>query len=242
VNPVEEYFHERDERIKGYAKDRKVGLETFRILDTLVRIDYVKNFTWLGVPIMQQPSDMFVVQELISNIQPDYLIETGVAFGGSILFYATVMEGIEWGRVIGIDKEIRSHTRKALEYHSLEHRFHLIEGDSANPATLTKIYRTTNLTKGDKVVVILDSDHSHEHVLKELNLYSHLVSIDSYVIVFDTTIETMKVKGKNWGPGNNPMTAVREFMEGNKEFIIDREIEARAFITSAENGYLRRVK
>jgi len=238
MNPIEEYLQERTKRLSGDSPTF-IQYRKKKLYEAIIETEYVKNWTWMGQPILQLPTDMFAMQELICRIEPDFVIETGVAFGGSLLFYASVMESIEWGQVIGVDIEIRDHNRKALMESPLWNRIHLIEGDSTSPETYGKVRA---LVGGDKVIVVLDSSHTHEHVLNELNLYSRLVPAGSYIVVFDTTIETMNVDcgDKPWGPGNNPMTAVREFLSGNPGFEADQEIEAQALLTSAEGGWLIR--
>ena len=244
MNPTEQYIHSRDEQVKMNTDDRDLRVNTDRFTHELVRTNYAKNFTWMGVPIIQWPSDLMVMQELIWKIKPDYIIETGVAFGGMTVFYANVLETIGKGTVIGIDIEIREHNHNNLMSHPLNKRIRLLEGPSTENKTWSILAEELAYHKPKTVLVSLDSNHSHAHVLQELWLYSPLVSVGSYVVVFDTAIEFVGQPDADrpWGPGNNPWGAVQEFMQGNEEFVVDREVEQRALITSAPGGWLRRIK
>jgi cephalosporin hydroxylase len=245
-DPIKEYIAARDEQVKKNMEDRNLRVNTSRFFEEIVRSNYVKNFTWAGVPILQLPSDLMVMQEIIWKVCPNYIIETGVAFGGMTVFYKTISSAM----VIGIDVDIRAHTHEALRTHLYEgsdfnfvERIRLIEGSSIDPEILKQI----TYVKGAKVLVSLDSHHTHEHVLAELRLYSPLVSVGSYIVVFDTTIDTYghfdpEHNKRPWGPENNPATAVRQFLRETDDFVVDREIEQRALITAAPGGYLRRVK
>jgi cephalosporin hydroxylase len=243
MNPTETYIHDRDEQVRLNLKDRDLRVNTEKFIPELVRTNYTKNFTWMGVPILQYPQDLMVMQELIWAIKPDYIIETGVAFGGMLVFYASILESIGDGTVLGIDIDPRDYNMKILEKHPLRHRISVTKGSSTDKHVIEAV---KDFVQKGKVLVSLDSMHTHAHVLKELQLYSPLVSVGSYIVVFDTAIEEYGHFDKNqdrpWGPGNNPMTAVKEFMKGNEEFVVDREVEQRALITAAPGGFLRRVK
>jgi cephalosporin hydroxylase len=211
-----------------------------------IKANYSKNYTWMGVPILQYPSDLMVMQELIWDIRPDVIIETGVAFGGMLMFYATCLEAIRSGRVIGIDIEIRDHNRLTINRHPLRHRIELMECSS------TEIHPRAWFDKrlqNQRVLVSLDSNHTHDHVLQELDLYAPLVSVGSYIVVFDTAIEKYgqytpetNFRPWTWGDGNNPASAVREFLSHNDDFVVDKLVETRALVTSAPGGWLRRIK
>jgi cephalosporin hydroxylase len=207
------------------------------------RQKYSYQFTWLGRPIIQYPQDIVAMQELIWRIRPDLVIETGVAHGGSLVFYASMMQLLGGnGRVVGIDVEIRPPNRAALEAHPLFDRISLIEGSSIDPAVVARV---AEIAAGRKVVVTLDSNHTHDHVLRELELYSPLVRAGSYLVVFDTRIEDIPdelCQNRPWRSGNSPMTAVRAFLAANDRFEIDRDIEHRLLITVAPDGYLRCVR
>ncbi|HXN08623.1 MAG TPA: cephalosporin hydroxylase family protein [Candidatus Acidoferrales bacterium] len=205
---------------------------------------YSYNFSWLGRPVIQYPQDLIAVQEVIWSVKPDLIVETGIAHGGSLIFYASLLELIGGpGKVIGIDNDIRSHNRAAIEAHPLSTRITMVQGSSVDDA----VARSVSEVARDKqrVVVILDSNHTHAHVLRELNLYSPLVHAGSYVIVFDTAIERMPADAfpnRPWGPGNNPHTAVQEFLSRNDRFAVDNVIDNKLLISAAPGGYLRCVK
>lgn len=207
-------------------------------------LKYTYNFTWMGRPIIQFPQDMIAMQEIIWQVQPDLIIETGIAHGGSLIYYASLLEmiGAE-GKVIGIDIDIRSHNRVEIENHRMFKRINLIEGSAIDPDIAQQIYQ---LAAGkQKILVILDSNHTHDHVLAELNLYSHLVTKDSYLVVFDTIVEDMPdhfFPDRPWGKGDNPKTAVWEFLKTTDRFVVDEQLENKLLITVAPNGYLKCIK
>jgi cephalosporin hydroxylase len=206
--------------------------------------EYSYHFSWLGRPIIQFPTDIMAMQEIIWKVKPDLIVETGVAHGGSVIFYASMLEllGAD-GRVVGIDIEIREHNRREIEKHPLSKRITLVEGSSIDEKVATQVY---DLSRGRRrVIIALDSKHTHDHVLKEMNLYSPLVKKGSYLVVFDTIIEDMPDSfsaGRPWSKGNNPKTAAAAFMKNNDRFVVDREIGNRLLITVAPDGYLRCVK
>lgn len=206
--------------------------------------NYSHHFTWMGLPIIQFPQDVLAMQEIIWRIKPRLIIETGIARGGSLVFHASMLE-LLWGSdrnaiVCGIDIEIRPHNRAAIERHPMAKRLRLIEGSSIDPA----IAKQAALLADDRspVLVVLDSNHTHDHVLQELHLYSPLVTKGSYLIVLDTIIEDMPegyFRDRPWNVGDNPKTAVREFLAGNERFEIDREMDSKLLISVAPEGYLR---
>ena len=205
---------------------------------------YTYNFTWLGRPIIQFPQDIIALQELIWNVKPDLIIETGIAHGGSLIFSASMLELLGGkGHVLGIDIDIREHNRKEIERHPLLKRITMIQGSSTDPEIAKKVYAFAKDKK--KILVVLDSLHTHDHVANELELYSPLISSGSYLVVFDTIIEDMPedyFPDRPWGKGNNPKTAVWEFLKKNDRFVIDKEIENKLLITVAPDGYLKCVK
>jgi cephalosporin hydroxylase len=240
---IEEYLLERDEQIKETSRTPYLEIAAHHYMEHLVKANYIKRFTWAGVPIIQMPTDLMIIQEIMWQIKPDVVIETGIAWGGSLLFSANILAGIGHGRVIGIDVDVRQHTLDAIAVSPLRNWITVLESDSTSSHLIKTLhYSCRNKT----VLILLDSCHSHAHVLQELRLYSPLVSIDSFIIVNDTAIEFYGHLDKNqdrpWGKGNNPYSAVMEFMKNNDEFIIDREVESRALITSAPSGWLRRIK
>jgi len=210
------------------------------------KFQYSYHFSWMGRPIIQYPQDMVALQELIWKIKPDLIIETGIARGGSLIFSASILQLIGKGSVLGIDIDIRKKNRVEIEKHPMFKRIKMIEGSSIDPTVIKKVHRLAKNKK--QILVILDSNHSHEHVLKELEMYSPMVSKNSYLIVFDTVIEdisTPKTKShqtRPWGKGDNPKTAVKFFLKSNKRFIVDKEIENKLMITVGPCGYLKCVK
>jgi len=182
---------------------------------------YVYSFTWMGRPIIQLPEDLIRIQEIIYSIKPDVIIETGIAHGGSLIFYASLCKAMEKGRVIGVDIEIRSHNRKAIELHPLFPLITLIEGSSIDPLIVDKVKR--EVRPAEKVLVLLDSCHTKDHVLAELNAYAPLVTKDSYIIAMDGIMEQLvgaPRSQQDWS-WNNPQNAAREFVERNPNFIFE---------------------
>jgi cephalosporin hydroxylase len=201
---------------------------------------YPYNFTWLGIPVIQFPQDLVALQEIIWRVRPDLIIETGVAHGGGTIFLASMLELIGGpGEVVAIDVEIRQHNRQAIEAHPLARRVTLIEGSSTQPSV---VERVAAQAAGKRVMVVLDSDHTHAHVLAELRAYAPLVGKGSYVAVLDTIVERMAsgdIGDRPWGPGNSPMTAVQEFLRLDRRFEIDVALENTLLISVAPGGYLR---
>ena len=240
MNDKEKYLRARDRQVKKNEADLPLHQSVCIFTEHLVRTNYVKSFTWMGQPILQYPGDLMVLQEIIWAIQPQYIIECGIAFGGLTLFCASLLK--KHCKVIGIDIDIRVHNMEAIKSHPYGKKVTLIQGDSTSPETVEKV--KGSMRNQQRVMVILDSNHTANHVLKELELYTPFVTLDSYCVVFDTAIEYFmkkKPKDRPWGPGNNPYTAVKEFMKDNKKFVVDREVETRALITGAPGGWLRRV-
>jgi cephalosporin hydroxylase len=202
---------------------------------------YSYNFRWLGLPIIQLPQDILAMQELIWRVRPDLVIETGIARGGSTIFYASMLELIGGeGRVLAIDVDIRPHNRKALEEHPLFHRVELVEGSSVDAEVTQEAERAAHAA--ERVLVVLDSNHTHEHVLAELRGYGPLVTKDSYLVVFDTIIEQMPeeaLAGEPWSHGDNADTAVRQYLSEQDRFEVDSDIDARLLLSYAPGGYLR---
>ncbi|MES2681194.1 MAG: cephalosporin hydroxylase family protein [Bacteroidota bacterium] len=206
---------------------------------------YSYNFSWMGRPIIAYPQDMIAMQELIWKVKPDLIIETGVAHGGSIVYYASLLELIgNDGLVLGIDIDIRKHNRDLIEAHPMMKRIQLLEGSSVSDEIINKVKKIAATRK--KIMVCLDSNHTHEHVLQELKLYAPLTSVDSYCVVFDTAVEDMPADWdwgpRPWGVGNNPKTAVFEYLKTHPEFEIDKNVDGKLLITVAPDGYLKRIK
>lgn len=205
---------------------------------------YTYNFRWMGRPIIQFPQDIVAMQELIWEVKPDLIIETGIAHGGSLVFYASMLELLGGqGKVVGIDIDIRPHNREAIEAHPMAKRIQMIEGSSVDAATVAKVKA---LAKGHaRIMVVLDSSHTHEHVLQELRSYAHLVTKGSYLVVFDTVVEAMPKSffpNRPWGPGDNPWTAVHAFLKETDRFEVDETIPNKLLVTVAPDGYLRCIK
>lgn len=215
----------------------------------VARHNYIYNFSWLGRPIIQLPQDVFAMQELIWSTQPDLIIETGIAHGGSLIFSASMLElnaacgGPADAEVVGVDIDIRAHNRQAIEAHPMFKRISMIQGSSVAPDIIEQVRAKAGGKQ--RVMVCLDSNHTHDHVLAELRAYAPLTTVGSYCVVFDTAIEEVPAEMFNdrpWGPGNNPKTAVHEFLKLTDCFEIDEQITNKLLITVAPDGYLKRVK
>ncbi|MEM2614444.1 MAG: cephalosporin hydroxylase family protein [Nitrososphaerota archaeon] len=244
MNEEEKFDLEVQSSIDKMSRDSALQEFSNKLMREIVRYKYSYFFRWLGRPIIQLPQDIIATQEIIWKVKPTLIIETGIAHGGGLIFYASILELIGGeGQVIGIDIDIRSHNRRAIEEHPLSKRITILEGSSTDPKVVQKVYETAQRKK--PIMVILDSLHTHEHVLKELQYYSPLVTKGSYLIVLDTAIEDLPDdlwKDRPWSKGNNPKTAVLEFLRTNDRFVIDKEISNKLLITSAPDGYLKCIK
>ena len=222
-------------------RDPEVAAAGLRFIELTLKYKYSLNFSWLGRPIVQLPQDILAIQELEWRVKPDLIIETGVAHGGSLILHASILELIgSDGRVLGIDVDIRGQNRKAIEEHPLAKRIDMIEGSSTDEGVIRQVRDLSRDRR--RVMVILDSHHTHEHVSKELGLYSPLVSRGSYLIVLDTVIEDLpedSYPDRAWGKGNNPKTAVWNFLKKNTRFAIDKDFEQKMGITCAPDGFLK---
>jgi cephalosporin hydroxylase len=229
------------DRLRADGDMRQRGIDFVR---ESARYRYSYHFTWLGRPIIQYPQDIVAMQELIWAVNPDLIVETGIAHGGSLVLYASMLELLGGdGMVVGVDVEIRPHNRVEIERHPMAKRITMIEGSSVDPATVDRVRA---LAAGrERVMVVLDSMHTHQHVRAELNAYSPLVTAGSYLVVFDTLLEEVPKSmfpDRPWGPGNNPKTAVDEFLRGTDRFVIDEGIDTKLLISVALGGYLKCVK
>jgi len=241
--PEQIFVEEKRENIAKSAEDKKLQELSRQWLLDSSGYRYSYNFTWLGRPIIQYPQDIVAMQEIIWQVQPELIIETGIAHGGSLILYASVLELIGRGEVLGIDIDIRSHNREAIEAHPLAKRISMLEGSSIEPGIVDSV-RTAAQGK-TPVLVVLDSNHSHEHVAAELELYSPLVTKGIYLVVFDTVVEDLPAgfaHGRPWDKGNNPKTAVWQFLKSNERFVIDKEMEHKLLVTVAPDGYLKCIK
>jgi cephalosporin hydroxylase len=238
-----EFLEERKRRLSTLASD-STRAASQKFFEATVEAKYSYNFDWLGVPIIQYPQDLVALQEIIWKIKPDLIIETGVARGGSMIFYASMMKLLgNSGRVVGVDIDIRPHNRDSITSHPLGQEIVLIEGSSISESVVSQV--ASHVAKAKRSMVILDSNHTHEHVLKELELYSPFVTAGSYLVVFDTGIEFLPSScfpDRPWSPGNNPMTAVREFLSKTSRFEPDLTIDAKLLISVGPLGYLKCVK
>jgi cephalosporin hydroxylase len=241
VNPSEQFRREVEDNIRGQHDDKDVQALSRIWVREIARYRYSYNFTWLGRPVIQMPQDLLALQEIIWRTRPEVIVEMGIAHGGSLIFHASMLELVGGARrVIGVDIDIRAHNRQAIEQHPLAHRIELIEGSSVDPAVVQRVQQTVG--HSSPVLVILDSNHTHDHVLAELHAYSPLVGSGSYLVVYDTLVEDLPAEfsvDRPWGPGNNPKTAVREFLQANDRFEVDERIDAQLLITLAPQGYLR---
>lgn len=244
-DPVAQFLTERNLDIASMGDDEILREKS---LDWMLHADkykYTYNFTWMGRPIIKFPNDMVVQQELMWMLKPDLVIESGIAHGGSLIFTGSMMEmmGID-GKVVGIDIDIREHNRTAIEKHPMSKRITMYEGDSVAPDMVEKVRAHT---EGKKcVMVILDSLHSHEHVYKELLAYAEMTTVGSYCILPDTFIEFFP-KGyysdnRPWDVGDNPYTAMKQYLDETDLFEIDRSLTAKAMITETIDGYLKRIR
>lgn len=245
MDPISQFKQERATDIAAMADDEQLKQKS---LDWMLHADkykYTYNYTWLGRPIIKFPSDIVATQQIVWDVKPDLIIETGIAHGGSLILSASLLELIGGqGRVLGIDIDIREHNRKEIEAHPMMKRIDMIEGSSVGDDVMARVRAAA--AKAKCVMVFLDSLHTHDHVLKELELYAPLVSVGSYMVLPDTFIEYFPkgyyANDRPWDVGNNPMTALRAFLEKNKDFEIDRELCNKLMITEAFDGYLRRVR
>jgi cephalosporin hydroxylase len=255
---VTEFQREVSKRIAANGSDVPLTQAKTEFMRQSLHSKYSYNFAWLGRPIIQYPQDMAAMQELIWQIKPDLIIETGIAHGGSLILSASMLalldmcEAIESGRsidprssrrkVLGLDIDIRAHNREAIQAHPMSSRIQMIQGSSIAPEVIEQVHQVA--AGYQHILVCLDSNHTHDHVRAELEAYAPLASKGSYCVVFDTIVEDMPVElfpDRPWGPGNNPKSAVWEYLKTHPEFEIDKSLEHKLLITVAPDGYLRRV-
>jgi len=255
---MDSFGEEVTNRLGANEKDRELleAAATFMAKSTAPQYSY--NFSFLGRPIIQYPQDMVAVQEIIWGVKPDLIVETGIAHGGSLIMSAGMLalvdlcDSLESGtafdpakpkrKVLGVDIDIRAHNRRSIEAHPMSNRIQTIEGPSTAVETFSRVIEFSK--QFSRVMVFLDSNHTHAHVLEELNLYAPLTSVGSYCVVFDTVIENLPAAAfadRPWGPGNNPKTAVQEFLLSHTEFEVDHQIDSKLLISVAPAGYLKRV-
>jgi cephalosporin hydroxylase len=246
MNPIEQFKEERKQDMQQMHQDQELKNKSIDWMLHADKYKYIYNFNWMGRPIIKFPQDIIALQEVIWQVKPDLIIETGIAHGGSIIFSASMLELLgNDGKVIAVDIDIRKHNRDEIEKHTMMKRITMLEGSSVSSEIVQQI---TDYAKGfKKVMVCLDSNHTHQHVLDELRLYAPLVSLDSYIILPDTLIEFFP-KGyyshnRPWDVGDNPYTAMETFLKENNEFVKDEKITDKLLITEAfGGGFLKRIK
>lgn len=255
---MSEFGREVEMRLEAARGDPALKQASHAFLNASIASGYSYNFRWLGRPIIQYPQDVVVFQELVWQVRPDVIVETGIAHGGSLILSASLLslldlcEATEDGemldptkprrKVVGVDIDIRSHNRAAIEAHPMSRRISMLQGSSTDPAIVSEVRDLVGDAKC--VMVCLDSNHTHEHVLAELDAYAPMVSVGSYCVVFDTVIEDLPAEmfpDRPWGPGDNPKTAVRSWLSAHPEFEIDSVIDAKLQISVAPDGYLKRL-
>jgi cephalosporin hydroxylase len=243
------FEQEWQKRINANPKSPELVMSTNAFIKDSIEAKYSYNFSWLGRPIIQYPQDMIAMQELIWSIQPDLIVETGIAHGGSLIFSASMLElnaicgGPQDAEVLAVDIDIRPHNREAIAAHPMFKRISMIQGSSIAPDIVEQV--KAKAVNKQKILVFLDSNHTHDHVLAELEAYAPLTSVGSYCVVFDTLIEDLPADmfgDRPWGKGNNPKTAVWEYLKTHPEFEIDKSIQHKLLITVAPDGYLQRLR
>lgn len=258
MNPIEQFKQDVEKSIDRLGKDKDLQAFSRIWLRQIAEHKYSHNFSWMGRPIIQVPQDMVAMQELIWEVKPDLIIETGIAHGGSLIMNASLLamldycDAIESGeiidpakpkrRVLGIDIDIREHNRKAIEAHPMSNRIDMVQGSAIAKDVIDQVHEYAKNYK--RILISLDSNHTHEHVLAELEAYAPLTSVGSYCVVFDTAVEDMPAQmfqDRPWGPGDSPKTAVWEYLKTHSEFEIDRSIQNKLLITVAPDGYLKRI-
>ena len=270
MTPEEEFARRVKDNIRRLGEDTDFrGLTNVWVRES-IRHSYAQNFTWLGRPVIQVPQDVYAIQELIWRVKPDLVIETGIAHGGSLILSASMLamldycEAVEKGvplvptesrrRVLGVDIDIRAHNRAAIEAHPMAHMIEMLQGSSIAPEIVAAVKRRA--ADFGRVMLFLDSNHTHEHVLAELEAYAPLVSPGSYCVVWDSGVEDLPegfVTDRPWGKGDNPKTALFAYLDriagegrkaadgGNLKFEIDKQIESKIMITASTDGFLKRV-
>jgi cephalosporin hydroxylase len=252
-----EFEREVESRLTATTGNHQLRQAARTFMDATIASQYSYNFFWLGRPIIQYPQDMIAMQELVWRVRPDLIVETGIAHGGSLVLSASLLslldlcDATERGevldpakpkrRVVGVDIDIRSHNRAAIEAHPMARRIAMVQGSSIDPSIVGQVHDLVGDAK--RILVCLDSNHTHEHVLAELDAYGPMVSVDSYCVVFDTVVAELPASmfpDRPWGPDNNPKTAVHAWLPRHPEFEIDNTIDQKLMISVAPDGYLKR--
>ena len=241
LSPIEQFRAECAHEIANQGRNGALQRLSRQWFDASARAKYSYHFEWMGRPIIQYPQDIVAMQEILWRVRPDIVVETGIAHGGSLVFYASMLELIGHGEVLGIDIEIRPHNRAAIESHPMMKRIRLIEGSSIAPQVAAAVRKAA---EGKRALIVLDSNHTHAHVLAELELYAPLVAVGSYCVVMDTVVEHLPsdlFSNRPWGKGDNPMTAVQAYLKTHREFEIDRAMDNKLLLSVAPGGYMKRV-
>lgn len=243
MTEIERFEEEVQANIRSLSNDQDVQALSRIWIREITRHKYAYNFKWMGRPIIQFPQDMMAMQEIIWSCKPDLIIETGIAHGGSLIYYASLMQLMQLdGYVLGIDVDIRPHNRAAIDAHPMRKCIEMIQGSSISASTIDEVAKHVEGKKS--VMVILDSNHTHAHVMHELQSYAPFVSMNNYLVVFDTLLEDMPddlLNDRPWGKGNNPKTAVHDWLKSHPEFEIDKDIDSKLLISVAPDGYLKRI-
>ena len=259
MDPITQFQKEVKQRIDNQAIVEPLLAAKEQFLFETIKSGYSYNFSWMSRPIIQYPQDMIAMQELIWEIKPDLIIECGIAHGGSLIMSASMLALIDYSRavesgqsldpkattsrVLGIDIDIREHNKEAIESHTMAHKIDMIQGSSIAPEIIQQVHNYA--AKFKNIMVCLDSNHTHDHVLAELKAFAPLTSLNSYCVVFDTVVEDLRpelVVDRSWGKGDNPKTAVWEYLKENDDFVIDKSIDNKLLLSVAPEGYLKRVK
>lgn len=258
MTPYEQFKKERQEEIAKAGQDAEFANLTRKWFEHANSLKYSYHFESLGRPIIQYPQDMIALQEIVWDVRPDLIIETGIAHGGSLIYSASMLAMLDYcdavdagetldpahpkRKVLGIDIDIRAHNRSAIEAHPMASRIDMIQGSSVDSEIVRQVHAVADGYK--RVLVCLDSNHTHDHVLKELKAYAPLVTSSSYCIVYDTVVEDMPAEmfpDRPWGPRDNPKTAVHAWLKNNPDFEIDKSIDHKLQISVAPDGFLRRL-
>jgi cephalosporin hydroxylase len=243
TNDRARFEEEKREAAARMAADEELAREALALNVAADRHDWSYQWSWLGLPVIQMPPDIVVLQEVIWETRPQLVIETGIARGGSLVLYASILELLGEGEVLGIDVDIRAHNRGAIEAHPLAGRIRMIEGSSLDPDVVARA--RASAAEAERVMVVLDSNHTHEHVLGELRAYGRLVTVGQFLVVADTFVEQIPAqehRPREWGPGNNPATALRAWLDEVDGFEPDQFVNAKLLLTASPGGYLRRVR
>lgn len=217
-----------------------------KALDVFIEADrhnWIHQTNWLGEPSLQTPEDLITFQEIIFRTRPDFLVEVGVAWAGSLLFYATIMESIGHGQIIGIDIFIPDDLKDRIFSHSISKRIKLIQSSSIEDDSFREI--SGMIGENKNTMVHLDSDHTEKHVLQELKLYSELVTKGNYLVCGDTIIDFLPEqthRPREWGKINNPYTALKKFLSSNNRFVVDQSFDMKRLMSNQPGGYLRCIK